>query len=295
MVVKEEFLMADSFSYPENFIYFLGTGGARFSMVRQSRWTGGIWFTYGGLHGVIDPGPGSLCHICDAEPQLDAHSVRAILLTHRHLDHSSDMNVLAEAMTGGGFEKQGLIALTDDSANGPDPVLLRYIRTKAARMELMEDGKVIDLGCGVAAEPVSLVHHHVQCFGLIFRKSGLPTWGMISDTKPLDYLAERYRECSFVSVNTTFADKKPERPDLEHMSVADLGELLVNLHPKLAVMTHMGAWLVDAGPEKYAEKIQTPQTRVAAGQDRMVIDLDTLKIWGSCETQKSEREYRAIL
>ena len=61
----------DNFTYPKNFIKYLGTGGARFCMVRQMRWTGGIWFSYGGLKGVIDPGPGSLYHMCSASPALD--------------------------------------------------------------------------------------------------------------------------------------------------------------------------------------------------------------------------------
>ncbi|MDO9543683.1 MAG: MBL fold metallo-hydrolase, partial [Synergistaceae bacterium] len=93
--------MNEPFSYPNNFLRFLGTGGARFAMLKQLRKTGGIWFTYGGLNGVVDPGPGSLYHMCSATPPLDPHELRAIMLTHRHLDHSTDINVTAEAMTGG--------------------------------------------------------------------------------------------------------------------------------------------------------------------------------------------------
>ena len=51
---------AKKFEYPENFIKYLGTSGGRFSMIRQLRSTGGLWFRYGGVQGVIDPGPGSL-------------------------------------------------------------------------------------------------------------------------------------------------------------------------------------------------------------------------------------------
>ena len=283
--------MHKCFSYPTNFIRYLGTGGARFSMVKQKRYTGGMWFTYGGLNGVIDPGPGSLYHICQASPALDPHDLRSILLTHRHLDHSTDVNVLAEAMTGGGFEKQGSVVLPADAVQGPDPVLLRYIAQKVDCVHLPEDGKLITLDCGVTVEPVALIHHNVDCFGWIFSKEGLMTWGVISDTKPLEYLAERYSGCSYLSINTTFPNKKPR---FDHMSVEDVGELLQKLHPKLATITHLGAFLIDAGPEGCADKITTELTRTVAGQDGMVISLDSLDIFAPVQKPKEDTEYITI-
>ena len=282
----------NDFSLPSSFIKYLGTGGARFCMVRQTRWTGGIWFSYGGLNGVIDPGPGSLHHICESSPALDPHSVRAILLTHRHLDHSTDINVIAEAMTGGGFEKQGTVVAPNDSVNGDDPVLLRYTAGKVGRVVTPVDGQAIELEEGVTVEPVELVHHRVECFGWIFRRTGLPAWGVISDTRPLDYLAERYRDCSYISINTTFPDKKPR---LDHMSVADVGELLQELHPKLATLAHMGLMLVENDPQHYADAISTPQTRVIAGEDGMIVDLGTLRVFAPEPVPKTETKYRTIV
>lgn len=283
--------MQKDFSYPINFIRYLGTAGARFSMMRQTRYTGGIWFTYGGLSGVIDPGPGSLCHICDASPALDPHDIRSILLTHRHIDHSTDVNVLAEAMTGGGFEKQGSVVLPADAFNGPDPVLTGYFAQKVENVYLPEDGKAIELDCGVSVEPVAHIHHGVSCFGWIFRKKGFITWGIISDTKPLEYLADRYSDCSYISINAPFPDKKPK---LDHMSLEDVGELLNKLHPKLATITHMGVFLLESGPEKYMDSIATEQTRAVAGQDGMVINLDSLDIFVPVQKPKENTEYRPI-
>jgi len=283
--------MEKKFSYPENFLRYLGTGGARFSMMHQIRWTGGMWFEYGGLKGVIDPGPGSLFHICDAYPKLEPNDIRAILLTHRHLDHSTDINVIAEAMTCGGFVQQGSIVITRDAASGDDPVLLKYIASKVKEVIIMKDGCKIKLASGVTVEPVRHIHHHVDCCGLIFSKRGLPTWGVISDTKPLDYLAHRYRNCSYVSINATFPDKKPK---LDHMSIADVGELLQQVHPRLATLTHMGGWLIKAHPDKYAAKIQTADTRVVAATDGMVIDLDSCEVFVPPLKRKRKTEYKII-
>ena len=284
-------MMNEPFSYPNNFLRFLGTGGARFAMLRQMRKTGGIWFTYGGLNGVVDPGPGSLYHMCSATPPLDPHDLRAIMLTHRHLDHSTDINVTAEAMTGGGFEKQGMVVLPEDSAVGSGPVLLKYMAQKVGAVVIAEDGRRIDLGMGVTAEPVIHIHHGVDCFGYIFRKNGLRTWGMISDTRPLKHLAERYSECSLITLNVTFPNKKPR---LDHMSAEDAGELLQKLHPEVALITHMGVIMIEAGPEKFAKIMSTPQTRAIAALDDMIIDLDTLKAYSKVEIECRESSFLPI-
>lgn len=63
------------------------------------------------------------------------------------------------------------------------------------------------------------------------------------------------------------------------MSVEDAGELLEKLHPELALITHMGVIMIEAGPDKFAKMISTDQTRVVAGEDGMVVNLDTLEVY----------------
>jgi phosphoribosyl 1,2-cyclic phosphodiesterase len=48
-----------------------------------------------------------------------------ILLTHKHLDHSGDINVMIEAMTEGGFKKRGVLFAPRDALE-EDPVVLKY-------------------------------------------------------------------------------------------------------------------------------------------------------------------------
>ena len=250
-----------------------------------------MWFSYGGLRGVIDPGPGSLVHMRAAQPKLDPHIVRAILLTHKHLDHSVDINVVAEAMTGGGFEKQGTVVLPRDSVAGDDPVLLKYMARKVGRVCICADGEEITLDCGVKVEPVAHVHHGVDCFGWVFRKTGLPTWGVISDTRPLDYLAERYRDCVYLSINTTFPDKKKR---LDHMAIEDAGELLDRLRPKLVTLTHLGMMILQTDPDALARRIEKKESRVLAGRDGMVINLDTLQVVSPVAKAFAETQYEVI-
>lgn len=267
---------AKKFEYPENFIKYIGTSGGRFSMIRQLRSTGGLWFRYGGVQGVIDPGPGSLAHICAARPALEIASADVVMLTHKHIDHSTDVNVVIEAMTHGGFDSRGMLVAPDDALRGTDPVVLKYSQKRIPKIKIPEEGGKIELSNGVAVEPVIHLHHGVDCFGYIFRKEGLREWGIISDSRMMPYFRQRYSGCGFLTVNSTFPDKKPR---LDHISIAEVRELLSKIHPKLAVMTHLGAMLTSDEGAHFLENLDMPETKLIAATDGMTIDLDTLKVY----------------
>lgn len=288
--MKENGIIED-FQYPENFFKYLGTSGGRFSMIRQSRSTGGIWFRYGGVSCVMDPGPGSLLRICASEPELDSESIDAVMLTHKHIDHSTDANVLIECMTHGGFEDRGTLAAPYDCMGGEDPVVLKYAQSKVKRLLTAKDGENLLLGGNVTAEPVYHEHHKVECFGYIMRCPGLPEWGVISDTRYLPHLAERYKNCAYISINVTFPNRKPR---LDHMSVEELKELLTDLHPKLATLSHLGAMMTTSEEgAAYLQGLDTKYTKTVPGEDGMVIDLENLNVFRSERKQEAER-YRLL-
>lgn len=273
--------------YPANFIRFLGTAGTRFVMLSQRRASGGIWFSYGGCRGVIDPGPGSLVQICRATPPLSAVDVEMLLLTHRHIDHSSDINVLAEGMTLKSKEKKGQVLLTKDSLNEGDSVLLKYLADRIEKIHRHKDGRRTQLGPLVTVESVRHEHHGVQCYGLIFRGRELPTWGIISDTAALPHFPERYAECEMVVINVTLPFPWAR---LDHMSLPDVASLLEKLSPRVVLLNHMGGHLLDMGPESIADRLATPRTRVIAAADGMIVGLNgthdlekTVSIGGYCD------------
>ncbi|MEG1642500.1 MAG: MBL fold metallo-hydrolase [Synergistaceae bacterium] len=277
--------------YPNNFVYYIGTGGSRFSMMKQARKTGGIWFSYGGTNGIIDPGPGCLYHICNVSPPLDLHSIDTIILTHKHIDHSTDINVIAEAMTNGGFEKRGTVILPDDCLNSEDPTLLHYSRRNIKEIITPVDRKFINLNNGVTIEPVELSHHGVQCYGYIFRKQGLKTWGIISDTHYLEYLGDRYSDCEFISMNITFTSK---RDRMDHLSIEEVPEILKKIKSKLVVLVHLGIKALESKPDMLVKKICTTTTKVIIGKDDMYINLDTQTAYIQTINKIEIRGYKPI-
>ena len=88
-------------------ITFLGTAGARFVVTKQFLASGGAWLSLGGTDILLDPGPGWL--VQTTKRKLDSSKLKAIILSHKHLDHSGDINIMIEAMTEGGWRQRGTV------------------------------------------------------------------------------------------------------------------------------------------------------------------------------------------
>jgi ribonuclease BN (tRNA processing enzyme) len=104
-----------------NCIKFLGTAGARVVVARQLRSSAGTFIQLNGTKILLDPGPGTLVRMAGSKPTLDASKLDAIILTHRHIDHSTDINVMIEAMSEGGFRKRGVVFAPQDSLEAKTP------------------------------------------------------------------------------------------------------------------------------------------------------------------------------
>ncbi|MFH1768971.1 MAG: MBL fold metallo-hydrolase [Candidatus Omnitrophota bacterium] len=240
------------------FIKFIGTAGARFVMIKQLRSSGGIWLNYKSTNIIIDPGPGSIVRCNKSRPPLDLGGLDAIVLTHKHLDHSGDLNVMVEAMTEGGFRRRGILFAPADSV-GEDGVLFSYLKNYLDKIIFLEQGEysVKDLKFAAAVKNF----HSVETYGLKFFIDDSVV-SFVSDTKYFDGLVDIYRGSTVLVLNVVFYQP---RKDYDHLSLPEAVSLIKKIKPKLAVFTHFGMTMLKAKPRLIEKEInkELPQVKFA--------------------------------
>lgn len=256
-------------------ITFLGTGGARFMIISQLLASGGIWFNFNGTQILMDPGPGSIVQV--VKRKLNPQELSAIIVSHRHLDHSADVNVMTEAMTGGGFSKRGILFAPRDALE-EEPILLNYLRKSLEDIKVLEEGKTYQVGNVSFTTPVRHLHL-VETYGFVFKTEN-HSIAYITDTKYFEELANFYHG-DLLMLNMTFLKPRNTIPvpgtPLDHISVPDAERLISEIKPKAAILTHFGTGVWQAKPWLIAEQL-TEKTgiRVIAARDGMKFDLAEL-------------------
>lgn len=256
-------------------ITFLGAGGARFMMYNQFLATGGFWLNLNGTQILVDPGPGSI--VQSTKRKLKAEKLSAIILSHRHLDHSADVNIMVEAMAQGGFKRHGWLFAPADALE-TEPVIFPYIRELVDGIEVLEEGKSYSIGNISFSTPVRHIHP-VETYGLVFRTAE-HTFSHITDTRYFDGLCQHYGS-ELLIVNVVFLEPRPptDNPSTptDHLSVPDAEHIIKELKPKIAILTHFGMSMWRAKPWQIAESLtEKTGVKVIAARDGMKFDLSQL-------------------
>lgn len=254
-----------------NKIKFLGTAGARFVVTRQLRKSGGLWLTLNNTNVIIDPGPGSLVRCLSSRPKLNPLDLDGIILTHRHLDHSNDINVMIEAMTNGGFKKKGVVFAPRDTLE-KDPVILKYVRNYVDKIEILKEKGTYTIGNISFSTPIKHIHG-VETYGLnIYGKD--VSISVITDTKYFEGL-ESYYNGDVLIINSVLLEEKDY---IKHLSIINAEKIISANKPKLAIISHFGMTMIKAKPWEIAEKLSGKLgVKVIAASDGMEVDLDQYK------------------
>lgn len=250
-----------------NSIKFLGTAGARVVVSRQVRASGGIWLSLDDTNIFIDPGPGALVKCFSSRPPLDPSKLDAILLSHKHLDHSGDINVMIEAMTEGTFKKRGAVFAPAEALKG-DPVILKYVRRYPEKIEILKEGGKYKVGNLSFSTPVKHIHHGAETYG--FRIKGKKTTvSYVADTKFFPGLIKAYKaDILIVSV------LRLDPSSLEHLCIEDVKKLIRGIKPKTTILTHFGMWMIRAKPWVVADQLSKElKAKVIAASDGMTFEV----------------------
>ena len=282
---------------------FLGTAGARFVMLKQLRFSAGMWLTWEDTNIFIDPGPGALLRCAKSKPKLDPATLDAIILTHCHLDHSSDTNVMIEAMTQGGFKKRGTVFAPEDALR--DGIILKYLREFPEHIQMLKEGGRYTIGDAAFSTPVAHTHQ-VETYGLNFADrapaypvdkaaaypvdkaaaypvdkataypvdkataypadKAQPLLSLITDTQYFAGLEDNYPGKNLV-INVV---RSQQKEGLKHLSIADVERILSRSPAETAVLTHFGMTMLKADPRKVAASLEEKfHKKVIAAYDGM--------------------------
>lgn len=248
------------------YLKFLGTAGARVVVFKQLRASGGLWLELNGTRLHIDPGPGALVRALSSKPRLDPTRLDAVILTHRHLDHSADVNVMVEAMTEGGRNRRGVLFAPRDALE-EDPVVLKYVRGYLQGIEILKEGGEYRIGEVAFCTP--LRHRHpVETYGLVVEGR----IALISDTLFFPDLIEAYKGVEVLVMNVVRAGERDQR--IEHLTLGDARELILGIRPKRAILTHFGMTVLRAKPWEVAQRMsEETGCDVIAARDGMTLPL----------------------
>ncbi|OPY25940.1 MAG: ribonuclease Z [Methanocella sp. PtaU1.Bin125] len=251
-------------------ITFLGTAGGRMVVTSQLRKSGGMWLELDGKNILLDPGPG--CLMRSVELGFRPGKLDCIVLSHKHIDHSNDINIMIEAMSGGSFRPRGVLVVPKDALEGNDPVVLKYVRSYI-RNNIKVLGPAFKWSLdGVQIETAAtMTHADVEAYGLKFIFSGR-TVGYITDTKYFAGLPGAFKGCDCLIINMV---RITHDARFEHLIPEDVIKVLKVAKPKVAVLNHFGMQVVKAGPDAIAQRIEAATgVRTIAASDGMRFNLD---------------------
>jgi ribonuclease BN (tRNA processing enzyme) len=251
-------------------ITFLGTAGARIMVTRQILASGGTWLKLADANILLDPGPGSLVQA--VKRKLDPAKLDAIILSHKHIDHSVDINIMIEAMTGGGWNRRGKVFVPKD-ALGEGAVVLPYLQEFPESIEMLGEGKSYAVGNINFQTPVK--HNHpVETYGFTFTTPKY-VFSWIVDTKYFDELADFYTG-DLLIINMVLLEP---RPPVAHLSYMETKWIIEQVKPKVAIITHFGMGVWRAKPWDVARQLsEDTGVSVLAAYDGMNFDLTKMKV-----------------
>jgi len=263
-------------------VRFLGTGGARFVVAKQIRASGGMWYRFAPGPGEkpgpvtqihVDPGPGALVRATSALPPCEPAELDALVLSHKHLDHAGDINVMIEAMTSGGFRRRGTILAPRDAFEGDAvifPYAAKFMETRHYLEEKSGPYHVNDVELRTSVKHL----HGVETYGIHFTYRGT-TISYMPCGRYFDGLAEDYAEHKpdVLIVNVL---RYRDNMKVDHLNFDEARGILRQVRPKVGVMTHFSTKMLEQRPEKLAKQIEDELGfRMFAAYDGWTLDATT--------------------
>lgn len=249
-------------------IIFLGTAGDSSVTARQWRASGGIVLKINDLQFHIDPGPGALNKAKEYGINLRGHT--AILVSHAHLNHCNDLNILIEAMTLSGLDKRGVLIANKTVVQGSEnyrPYLTLYHQTLLEKIIVLEDNQKAAIEI-VEIHALRAEHTDPQTLGFKFFCPRF-TLSYSSDTHYNRGLVSGMEGSDILILNVPYPSHKAKNLNLDREGAI---KIIRKIKPRLAIITHFGLEMLKADPLLEAREIQKQtQIQTIAAKDGLVV------------------------
>lgn len=243
-------------------ITFLGSGGGRFSAISQRRMTGGFRIdNLGGKNYHVDPGPGAL--IRTYQFGFDPRNLSGIFVSHAHTDHYNDAEILIESMTRGMTKYYGTVFGSTSVLKGFEkwgPCISSYHQSKSDTV-VLEPGVVKEVD-NIKVKGTEIEHGDPAGIGFQIDYNGFKV-SYTSDTGYFEGLGEAHKGADILIASVL----RPGNKSIPgHMCSRNFMDLIEEVQPKVAVMTHLGLKMISNNPVVEAKKIskQTGVKTIAA-------------------------------
>jgi ribonuclease BN (tRNA processing enzyme) len=224
----------------------------------------------------VDPGPGSLVRCHASKPKLDPATLDALLLSHRHIDHSNDINIMIEAMTEGGFKPRGRVFAPGEALD-TDPVILQYAHSYVDEIIRLRAGRSYSLSEKVTFRTPIAHRHGTETYGFFF-ETPRHRIAYIVDTLYFPELIQAYSDCDLLLVHAVRlkrAGDEAVEEKIKHLTLDDVRTLVVGIKPKTAILTHFGMTMIRAKPWEVAKQLsEETGVEVLAASDGMKYEVD---------------------
>jgi phosphoribosyl 1,2-cyclic phosphodiesterase len=230
--------------------------------------SGGLWLNLNGTQILLDPGPGSI--VQSTKRKLRADKLSAIIISHRHIDHSADTNIMVEAMTQGGFKQHGWLFAPADALE-TEPVIFSYLKDYLDGVEVLQESKSYSV-CNISFATSVRHIHQVETYGIVFI-TPKHTFSYITDSRYFDGLCHSYKGELLIINVVRLEDNHP----FDHLSIPDAKRIITTLKPKVAILTHFGMTMWRAKPLEVAQRLsQDTGVKIIAARDGMKFALAQL-------------------
>ena len=227
---------------------FLGTGGGRYATGMQKRKTGGIILQTDETQIHIDPGPGALVH--SHEELEKPEDTKAVLVSHRHLDHVNDAEAIIEMMTEANSHP-GTVFTNETVLHGYsdlEKAISDYHQNLCVEVNQLEEDAEFEFK-DVQIRSQQMFHSDPKTQGFVIENEE-KSIGFWTDTEFSEELLEFYEGCDTMVIYCT----RPKGHGVEsHTSVNDVPKILDEIDASTAIITHFGLKFLESDLEEQEE------------------------------------------